>query len=282
MIDTHQHLLYPEHFGYAWTKELPALDKAFHLADYREAAKDTPISGTLFMEVDVDEGQAGKEAAFFCKLAEDESSGILGVIASARPEVQGFDAQVEALLHPKLKGVRRVLHTQPDELSESALFREQLGCLANYGLTFDLCVRQDQLDKAIALARACPNVTFILDHCGVPGIAGNDATTGEGWQHWQKSIRKLAELPNVNGKLSGITVYASEAQRTEQGLKPYIEVMLEAFGGKRLVWGGDWPVVLLGSGLKRWCELSQSLLQKLSQEEQSAIFSANAHHIYKL
>jgi predicted TIM-barrel fold metal-dependent hydrolase len=282
MIDTHQHLMYPERFDYSWAKDLAPLNKAFPLKDYRQASDGTPITGSVFMEVDVDEGQAADEAGFFCGLADDPTNGILGVIAAGRPEREGLAKQLEAMMHTKLKGIRRVLHTQPDELSESSLFREQVGQLGRMDLSFDLCVKQSQLNKAIALVRACPETTFILDHCGVPDIAGNDAPNGAGWLDWQQSICRLAELPNINSKISGITVYASESQRNEAGLRPYIDVMLEAFGVERLVWGGDWPVVVLGSGLRRWCELSQSLLGSLSDDEQRAIFTDNAKRIYRL
>lgn len=282
MIDTHQHLMYPERFDYSWAKDFAPLNKAFTLTDYRDACDGTPIAGSLFMEVDVDDGQAGAEAGFFCELADDPDNGILGVIAAGRPEREGLAKQLEAMMHTKLKGIRRVLHTQPDELSESPLFRKQVGQLGRLDLSFDLCVKQSQLDKAIALVRACPETTFILDHCGVPDIAGNDAPHGAGWLEWKQSIRRLAELPNSNGKISGITAYASESQRNKDGLQPYIDVMLEAFGVERLVWGGDWPVVILGSGLRCWCELSRALLGSLSEDEQRAIFADNAKRIYRL
>lgn len=280
MIDTHQHLLYPANFHYAWVADLPALQGNFRLEEYRVASEDCGIEGTIFMEVDVDE--SAQEAAFFCRLAENPDNRILGVIAATRPENSDFEKYLDEIAHPAIKGIRRVLHTQPDELSQSDLFRKNLSLLGKRGLTFDLCFAQRQLGVALDLARACPGTTFILDHCGVPDIAGNDAPHGEGFKTWSAAIRDLANLPHVNVKISGLTAYAREDQRNVESLAPYVNTVLEAFGPERCVWGSDWPVVNLGSGLPVWCRLTQELLADLSESDRASILSTNARRIYRL
>jgi predicted TIM-barrel fold metal-dependent hydrolase len=282
MIDTHQHLLYPDRFRYAWTQDLPALQGAFRLEDYRAAAAGCNVEGAVFMEVDVGEGQSGDEARFFCELAGDPDSGILGVIAAGRPGTDGFAARIESVLHPKLKGLRRVLHTQPDELSQSTAFRADVASLARWGLTFDLCVLQRQLGLALDLVRACPDTTFILDHCGIPDIGGNDAPDGAGFRAWRAAIKELAREPHVHGKISGLTADARPAQRNAEGLRPYVDTMIETFGPDRLVWGGDWPVCNLGSGLKAWCDLTRELLEGLEASDRDDILARNARRIYSL
>jgi predicted TIM-barrel fold metal-dependent hydrolase len=282
MIDTHQHLLYPAEFSYSWAKDFPALQGNFRIGEYRAAAEDCGIEATIFMEVDVDENHSFDEAHFFCELAGDPGSGILGVIAAGRPGMDGFAARIESLLHPKLKGLRRVLHTQPDELSQSRVFQQNIALLGRLGLTFDLCVLQRQLGVALDLVRACPGTTFILDHCGVPDIAGNEAPHGLGFVAWQAAISGLAREENVYGKISGLTAYARPDQRSVEGLGPYIDTMLGAFGPGRLVWGGDWPVCNLGSGLKTWCDLTLELLAALAPSDREAILSRNARRIYSL
>ncbi len=282
MIDTHQHLLYPDRFTYAWTEDIAALHGAFPLEAYREAAAGTGIEGTVFMEVDVEAAQNASEARYFCLLAEDPANRILGVIASARPENEGFDTHLDAIAHPRLRGIRRILHTQPDELSQSTRFRENVARLGARGLTFDICALQRQLPHARELVQAAPETTFVLDHCGVPDIAGNDAPTGDGWKQWKRDITALAELPNINVKLSGITVYATEEQRNTEALRPYADVLLDTFGPDRMVWGGDWPVCNLGSGLPRWCELTRELLAPLADGERAKILAATARRVYRL
>ena len=280
MIDTHIHLLEPDRFTYEWTKGFPALTGRFDLSDYQKASADTGIQAGVFMEVDCEE--SADEARYFCSLAEQPGCLIQAVVAAARPESPDFERNLEAMAHPRLTGIRRVLHTQPDELSQSALFRENVSRLGALGLSFDLCVLQRQLPLALDLVRACPQTTFILDHCGVPEISSNDAPAGAGFLAWKKSIRALAAEPNVNGKISGITAYAPEPLRNAEGLRPYIDTMLEAFGPSRLVWGGDWPVVNLGNGLLAWSNISHELLSRLTADERTLILSTNAKKIYRI
>ncbi len=96
------------------------------------------------------------------------------------------------------------------------------------------------------------------------------------------SVGWLGGQANVACKLSGITVYASPGQRTADGLRPYLNEILEAFGSDRIVWGGDWPVCKLVEGLRFWSDLTDVLLAPLSEEEQRAICIENARRIYKL
>ena len=280
MIDTHIHLLEPDRFTYEWTKGFPALTVRFDLSDYQKASAETGIQAGVFMEVDCEE--SADEARYFCSLAEQPGCLIQAVVAAARPESPDFERNLEAMAHPRLTGIRRVLHTQPDELSQSALFRENVSRLGALGLSFDLCVLQRQLPLALDLVRACPQTTFILDHCGVPEISANDAPAGAGFLAWEKSIRALAAEPNVNGKISGITAYAPEPLRNAEGLRPYIDTMLEAFGPSRLVWGGDWPVVNLGNGLLAWSNITRDLLSRLTPDERTLILSTNAKKIYRI
>jgi predicted TIM-barrel fold metal-dependent hydrolase len=280
MIDTHIHILEPERFTYEWTRGFPALSGRFDLSDYEKASADTGIQAGVFMEVDCEE--SADEARYFCSLAEQPGCLIQAVVAAARPESPDFERNLEAMAHPRLTGIRRVLHTQPDELSKSSLFRENVSRLGALGLSFDLCVLQRQLPLALDLVRACPQTTFILDHCGVPEISANDAPAGAGFLAWEKSIHALAAEPNVSGKISGITAYAPEPLRNAQGLRPYIDTMLEAFGPSRLAWGGDWPVVNLGNGLLAWSNISHGLLSRLTADERTLILSTNAKKIYRI
>ena len=280
MIDTHIHILEPERFTYGWTKDFPALSGRFDLSDYEKASADTGIQAGVFMEVDCEE--SADEARYFCSLAEQPGCLIQAVVAAARPESPDFERNLEAIAHPRLTGIRRVLHTQPDELSQSSLLRENVSRLGALGLSFDLCVLQRQLPLALDLVRACPQTIFILDHCGVPEISANDAPAGAGFLAWEKSIRALAGEPNVSGKISGITAYAPEPLRNAQGLRPYIETMLEAFGPARLVWGGDWPVVNLGDGLLAWSNITRELLSEMTPDERTLILSTNAKKIYRI
>ncbi|HYG23442.1 MAG TPA: amidohydrolase [Verrucomicrobiae bacterium] len=277
VIDTHQHLLYPDRFRYPWLKDVPPLSGArFGLQEYRAAAQNTGIEQTLFMEVDVDESQMEEEARFFLDLADDSASNIIGVIAAARPERGDFEAQVNRVMHPRLKGFRRVLHTQPDSLCEDSRFIANIETLARYHLTFDLCLLPRQLPRASRLLGNAGDVQFILDHCGVPNIKGHEMDA------WRESIRRIAAFPNLACKVSGVAAYCDPAQVTVEAIRPYVEHCIDCFGWDRVLFGGDWPVCNLTANLCRWVEIIREILGAESVARCEQFFHRNAERIYRL
>lgn len=274
-IDTHLHLIYPERFSYDWTEEIPALQGNFGLVEYREAAEGCGITESIFMEVDVPWEQAASEAAFFCSLAEIPTNRIAGVIAACRPENPDFVSQLESLSHPKLLGFRRVLHTQPDGLSETSRFRENVALIGKADLTFDLCLLPHQLANGAALLDACPDTRFILDHCGVPDIASGDLA------YWREQLREISRRPNLACKISGIIAYAG-GEITADTLRPVVEHAIDCFGWDRVVWGSDWPVCNLTRDLAIWTRLLDKILSGSSEDELARLYHRNAHRIYQL
>jgi predicted TIM-barrel fold metal-dependent hydrolase len=281
-FDTHLHVIYPHIFTYSWTEAHPRLQNNFTLEDYYEVAKDCDIEQSLFMEVDVNNEQYVQEAKFLTGLCEDPSNMVTGVVAKCLPESSEFIKNINLLQNYKLKGIRRVLHTQPDSLSRSKIFRRNIRYLANLGLTFDLCVMQNQLDIADELVSDCPKVNFILDHCGVPNMSDHKSLECESWKQWRSGIRKLAEKSNVVCKFSGISSYGNAGQRNVERLRPYLTEILEAFGVDRIIWGSDWPVCNLGDGLSCWSMITDKLLGELSEDEQNSIAFQNAEIIYNV
>jgi predicted TIM-barrel fold metal-dependent hydrolase len=275
-IDTHLHLIEPERFSYDWTAGFPALaGQAFRVEEYRAAAAQSAISEAIFMEVDVPGYESSAEAAFFCSLAEDPANRISGVIAACRPELSDFTAQLEATAHPRLVGYRRVLHTQPDELSTTPLFRENVARIGKVGLTFDLCLLPRQLAAGAALIDACPDTRFILDHCGVPDIASGDLSL------WREQLREISRRPNLACKISGIIAYAA-GEITADTLRPVVEHAIDCFGWDRILWGSDWPVCNLTRDLSTWTHLLDEILAGVSEDELSRLYHRNAREIYDL
>lgn len=273
-IDSHQHLIDPGRFRYDWATGIPALQGNFRLQEYRAAAEGCGITESIFMEVDVPWEQAAPEAAFFCSLAENPANRISGVIAACRPEHPDFTAQLEATAHPRLVGYRRVLHTQPDELSTTPLFRENVARIGKTGLTFDLCLLPGQLANGAALIDACPDTRFILDHCGVPDIASGDLA------FWREQLREISRRPNLTCKISGIIAYAA-GEITADTLRPVLEHTIGCFGWDRVIWGSDWPVCNLTRDLATWTRLLDDVLADCSEDELARLYHRNARLIYQ-
>lgn len=205
ILDTHQHLIYADRFGYQWTDPIPALaGRSFTYADYRHAAANTGISSTLFMEATSEDWRP--ETDMVQEMVENPDMIVSGIIAGCRPEKPDFDAWLDAIADRPVAGMRRILHVMPDELSQDDLFRSNIRKLASRGLTFDLCFLGRQLAVAADLAGSCENVQFILDHCGVPDIAAGDMDP------WRERISTLAAMPNVACKISGVTAYTKSGR----------------------------------------------------------------------
>ena len=277
IVDTHQHLWDKDLFQYAWLQPLPSLDRSFRLNDYADATHGLEIEKTVFVECDVDEAQVLDEALHFLRLAHDPRNRIAGVVASARPEKDGFKAYLDKVSgHPKLKGVRRILHTHPDELGQGKMFIENVARLETYGLSFDLCVLARQLPIAINLASRCPRVSFVLDHCGVPEVKDQI------FEPWREHIRALAKLPNVSCKVSGLVAYTDRANWDAEDLRPFVEHVIEFFGWERVMFGSDWPVCNLTASYKRWVESLLALTQSAGEANQRKLFHDNAVRFYRL
>ncbi|MBS0631303.1 MAG: amidohydrolase family protein [Verrucomicrobia bacterium] len=280
LIDTHVHLLHPERFAYEWCAGVPALQGPFPLAAYRAAASRAPhaahVQAAVFMEADVPAAQQENEAAYFSALVETETGPLplIAVIAGARPESPDFPAQLARLAaNPRIRGLRRVLHTMPDDFSLAPLLAENLRRLPAHGLTFDLCLRPRQLPNVITLVRRCPETQFILDHCGVPAIARGELDP------WRGYIRQLAELPNVVCKISGLPGCADPARPLVPQLRPFVEHCCASFGVSRLLWGSDWPV---SPDLPAWLEATAELFGSFSTAEKLQLGVTNAQRIYRL
>ena len=276
LIDTHQHLIYPDVAGYSWTDGIqPLANRSFTLAQYQDLSKDADVSGTLFMETGVDDADYQAEIRYVADLAKEPENRILGIIASCRPEDDtGYSDWLDECDDLGVVGYRRVLHVMHDDLSTTNTFRRNINALGVRQKPFDLCMLPKQLSIGRALAKACPNTTIVLNHCGVPDIAGGALDP------WRADMTALAELDNVYCKLSGLLAYCAPGEATQAAINPYVEHVLEVFGPSRMVWGSDWPVVELANGLPDWLSITAEIFGQLTRGESAAIGANTAKNIF--
>ena len=278
LLDTHMHLVYRDKASYGWTKDIPPLAKDnFKLESYNTLTEGLGIGGTLFMETGVDDPDYQKEIRFVNSLADDPDNGLRGLIASIRPENnEGFETWLNETIEMGVVGYRRILHVVPDEMSQSDIFRRNVRKIGTSGKPFDMCFLPKQLPVALELAQACDNTSLVLNHCGVPNIAGDELDP------WRKDIKALAQMPNVICKLSGLMAYCAPGTSSLEKIQPYVDHVLNCFGPNKIVWGSDWPVVNLGKGLPEWIAVTRKILDKLSTDEANAIANGTAQTVYEV
>ena len=278
LLDTHQHLVYREKASYGWTKDIPPLAEGnFTLDDYKTLTEGLGIGGTLFMETGVDDPNYQQETRFVKSLEDNSDNGMIGLISSIRPESdEAFETWLEETIEMGVVGYRRILHVMPDDTSQSDIFRNNVRKIGVSGKTFDICFLPGQLPVACELAKACENTKLILNHCGVPDIAGN------GLDPWRQDIKALAQIPNVICKLSGLMAYCAPGTSSLETIEPFVDHVLNCFGPNRMVWGSDWPVVNLAKGLPEWIAVTRKILGKLSADEASSIAYGTAQIVYKV
>ncbi len=224
ILDTHLHLVDRGALSYPWLAGVPALNQDFPLERCSVEAFRRGIGAAPHMEVDVAEDDIEAETSHVETPAERPASPLCGAISACRPKSLDFPALLERqLADPFVEGFRRVPQVVADEISLSATFR------ANAGRPFDLCVRPDQIDEAVALADLCPDAQFVLDHCGAPAIKDRA-------EHpWRESIAEIAPRPNVAVEISGVVAYADGESWTVDDIRPYVEHAIGCFGWNRVV-----------------------------------------------
>ena len=277
IIDTHVHLWDTNCLDYPWLKSNPQLNKPFLLEDFDQHTAGLNISKIVFIECAVNDAQKRREVDWVTSLAE-KNPRIAAIVASALIE-RGERARGELeylAQNPKVKGVRRMPFALSEDGSLTADFVRGVRLLADYNLSFDLCLSYTQLRIAIELVQQCPQVSFILDHIGNPNIRENI------FDPWAVEIRTLSQLPNVFCKISSVPTHADHEKWTTDDIKPFIVHVLECFGFSRVLFASDWPVCLKATSYSRWLQSLQEIIAGCTREEENRLFYANAERVYRI
>ncbi|MEO0056093.1 MAG: hypothetical protein RLZZ50_2040, partial [Verrucomicrobiota bacterium] len=177
----------------------------------------------------------------------------------------------------KLRGLRHVLQGETDDAYMLRPdFERGVRALTRRGLAYDVLIFERHLPNAVIFADRHPDATLIVDHVAKPRIAAGEL------EPWAKNIRELARRPHVACKLSGMVTEANVRTWTPESLRPYFEVVLEAFGPGRILFGTDWPVCLAACGYARWKATVEAWIAPLSPSERAAILGDNAVRLYRL
>ncbi|MEV5341888.1 amidohydrolase family protein [Streptomyces sp. NPDC052676] len=278
IVDAHHHLWDLSVRDQDWITgpQLAPLRRDFTVDDLRAETTAAEVGRTVLVQtVTVPE-----ETPELLALADghDLIAGVVGWTDLTRPDVADELARLRALPGGRhLKGIRHQIQAEPDpEWLLRPDVRRGLAALAAAGLVHDLVVRPHQLPACVRAAAAHPDLTFVLDHLGKPPVAAG-AT-----EPWAGLVRALAALPNTVCKLSGLVTEADPASWAVDDLRPYADVVLDAFGPHRLMFGSDWPVCTLAATYGEVLTTATELTAALSEAERAEVFAGTATRVYGL
>jgi L-fuconolactonase len=274
LLDAHLHFWDPAARHHDWLAMHPSLQRRFGPEDLDTGAYQ--LAGAVFVQADCRDAEALGEVRWVAGLARDDSL-IRGIIAYA-PVHRGLEAErvlAAVAADPLVVGVRWLLQGRRAEEITGQALTYGLRLLAEWGLTFDLCATHDQLTAVASLVEACPQTSFVLDHLGKPPVAGGQLDP------WRDDLARIASLPNVACKLSGLATEASPGWSAAD-VRPYLEHALEVFGPQRCMIASDWPVVSLAATVEQWFDAVLDVIAQLPAQQRAAVLGGTAAATYGL
>lgn len=219
--------------------------------------------------------QSLEETRWVLELA-DRHPFIAGVVGWVDLRAEDVDAQIDSVAHPKLVGLRHIVQAERDDFLLDATFRRGVAGLAKRGLAYDILIYARQLPAAISFASELGDVRLVLDHLGKPDIRSG------GFDSWRRDLERMAAIPNVWAKLSGLVTEADWSRWTIEDLHRYVHAAIDAFGPERLMFGSDWPVCTLAADYRAVVALIRTAIDERPQSEQDSIFGGAARRFWRL
>ena len=270
-LDSHQHFWSYSPVEYPWISEGSALQRDWLPSDLARLQADLNFDGSIAVQA----RQSLAESRWLLALAEANPR-IKGVVGWVDLQDERVEEQLAELSRkPRFVGVRHVVQDEPDDrFLLRPEFVRGIGRLRQFGLTYDLLVFPKQLPAAIELVRQFPEQAFVLDHIAKPFIKAGPLSP------WREQIQELAQLPNVLCKVSGMVTEADHRAWKPDDFRPFLDVIFEAFGVQRLMFGSDWPVCLLAGSYEQTFSLLREFVARLPMESQRGLFGETAAQFY--
>jgi L-fuconolactonase len=273
-IDAHQHFWRYDPVGYAWiTDDMSVLRRDFLPADLLPELSANGIDASIVVQAD----QSERDTLFLLDLAAKNPAiaGVVGWVdlcsASVSERLKYFSK------FEKLCGFRHVVQAEPDDnfmLRED--FQRGIAALAEFNFTYDILIYPKQLRAALALAEHFPKQRFVIDHIAKPEIKARKLSP------WAEEMRAIAANSNIFCKVSGMITEGDWHHWRADDFRPYLDVVFEAFGPDRLLFGSDWPVCLVAGSYSKVKQLVADYMRGLSGADKAKIFGGNAVQFYGL
>lgn len=273
-IDSHQHFWRYNPDEYGWIDDsMQNLRRDFLPANLGPELKSTGFDGSIAVQA----RQTLEETRWLLDLAA-HAPFILGVIGWVDLQSENVHAQLQELAkNPKLLGVRHVVQAEPDDrFLLRPEFLRGVALLEDFNLTYDILIYPKHLPVAAEFASHFPRQRFVLDHLAKPFIKRGEI------EPWRKDFRRLAAIPNVYCKLSGMVTEADWQAWKPDHLRPYLEAAFECFGHDRLMIGSDWPVCTVAATYSQAINLVVEFFASYPRHFCDAILGGNAARFWRL
>jgi L-fuconolactonase len=274
IIDSHHHFWKYNPIEYDWIDDsMKVIRKNFLPENLELTISEAGVDGVISVQA----RQSVEETEWLIGMAH-QNDFIKGVVGWLPMMEDNIEDDLEKYSGEKiLKGLRHVIQGETDpEFILRKDFNRGISLLRKFSLVYDILIVERQLPNTIRFADQHPDQKFVLDHIAKPLIGKSELSP------WRENIRELARRENVNCKISGMVTEADFENWTPAQLQPYFDVVLEAFGPDRVLFGSDWPVCLVATTYKNWMGLVQKNISELSKPEQAKIMGENAVRIYQL
>jgi len=273
-IDSHQHFWKYNAARDSWiTDEMSVLKRDFLPENLEQELNVNHIDATIAVQAD----QSEDETLFLLRLAENNPSiaGVVGWIdlcSSQAADRMCFFSKFE-----KLRGIRHIAQSEPDD---GFLLRDDfvkgIACLRHFGFSYDVLIYPKQLPATLELVMQFPKQRFVIDHMAKPEIKTSSCA------EWTALMRNIATHANVYCKLSGLVTEADWHHWKKEDFQPYLDVVFDAFGPQRLMFGSDWPVCLLAGSYQQVLQIIEEYVQPCPTDVKEKIFGGNAAEFYGL
>lgn len=273
-IDAHQHFWKYDPVRDSWiTEDMAVIRRNFGPEDLQPVLQQHGFDGCV--AVQADQSEAENELLLAYASNYDFIKGVVGWVDLRAADIE------ERLSHyarsEKMKGFRHVLQGEPDRaLMLQPAFKRGISQLSRFGFTYDILIFPDQLRYARELVAAFPDQPFVIDHLAKPNIKGQEM------EAWARDMEAIAAYENVHCKISGMVTEADWQHWKKEAFRPFLDVVVAAFGTGRIMYGSDWPVCLVAASYEEVLDIVKSYFSAFSHSEQAAFFGGNASRFYKL
>jgi len=275
VIDAHQHFWKYNAEEFDWINDdMKVIRKDFLPVDLKPLLTENNIDGCIAVQTK----QIEEENNFLLQLA-DENDFIKGIVGWVDLMGNDIEDRLNFWSHQKkIKGFRHILQGEENRsLMLEPSFKNGIGLLKKYDFTYDILIFPDQLKFALELVKIFPEQKFVIDHIAKPYIKSGEI------EEWKNDIRKFKSCENVYCKISGMVTETEWNNYSPKTFKPYLDVVAETFGTKRLMYGSDWPVCLVAaSSYKEVYKIAEQYFNSFSKDEQEDFFGNNAVRFYSL